>query len=264
MLIALAILLGLGLAFFFLPVLIALKVEHPGPSGALRVRLNWGFLLGGIGLQVRLQGSAWHLHPLLMGRGLPFPRLRLDGPPDEPAPAPATATPPTPVPHREAVPPPAGRETPPAPEVPPAAGQTPPTGPVPPTPKANRGELGRLAREWIRPGLRLLGRLAGTIRLRRLWLGGRFGLADPAATGQVFGYLQAVRGVLPRRLRLDLSPDFLGQGVRGTAQLAVHFYLGKALYLVVSFAARVAWRWWGLRRAARRSLAAARTPSPRR
>ncbi|MBM3277362.1 MAG: hypothetical protein FJY95_04695 [Candidatus Handelsmanbacteria bacterium] len=231
MLIALAILLGLGLALFLLPVLIALRVETPGPGGQLDLRLSWGFWLGGAGVQLRLQGGNWQLRPLLLGLALPFPRLRLAG-------------------GEEEIPPPAA-----------------PEAPVPPLPEGKaagpppkRPELGRLAREGFRPALRLLRRLAGTLRLRRLRLQGRFGLADPAATGQVFGWLQGARGLLPGRLRLELSPDFVHQGVRGTAHLALHFYLGAALYLLASFGARIAWRWWGLRRAARRPT----TPSTRR
>ncbi|MCC7263794.1 MAG: hypothetical protein IT369_14870 [Candidatus Latescibacteria bacterium] len=246
MLIVLAILLGLGLALLLLPVLIALRVEHPGPAGSLNLRLNWGFALGAAGLQLRLQDQVWQLRPLLLGLALPFPRLQLGGGGEQ------GATPRTPPPQAE--PPPVA-----------TADPTPSASAAPPSPKvAGRAALGRFAGDAARPVWRLLRRLAGTLRWRWLRLEGRFGLADPAATGQVFGYLQAVRGVLPRRLRLQLSPDFVRQGVRGSAHLAVHFHLGKALYLVVSFAARMAWRWWGLRRAARRPGPAPSPPSPRR
>jgi hypothetical protein len=150
---------------------------------------------------------------------------------------------------------------PPAPPVSPRASSAPVPEPEPPgepapppaRPRASGRGLGGLARGLVRPALRLLGRLAGTLRLRRLRLQGSFGLGDPAATGQVFGYLQGAQGLLPRGLRLELSPDFVRQGVRGTAHLAIHFHLGKALYLLAGFAARLAWRWWGLRRAARRA-----------
>lgn len=240
MLLALAILLGLGLATLLLPVLIALKVEHPGPSGPVSFQLNWGFLLGGAGLQLRFRDQAWYLHPLVLGRRLPFPRLRLreEVVGDEEAP------PPAPEPAREPVPEPA----------PPPAAEKP----------SARVGLGRLAGQSVRPGLRLLRRLGRTFHLRRLHLEGSFGLADPAATGQAFGYLQAARGLLPRWLRLELSPDFVRQGVRGKAQLAIHFYLGKALYLVTCFGARLAWRWWALRKAARRTAPPASTPLTRR
>lgn len=234
MLLALAILLGLSLAVLLLPVLIALKVESPGPSGPVSFQLSWGFLLGGAGLQLRFLDQTWYLHPLVLGQRLPFPRLRLqESPAQEEVPVPAAGPVPSPVP------PPAAK---------PAA----------------QGGLGKLAGEFWRPGLRLLRRLGQTFHLRRLWLEGSFGLADPAATGQFFGYLQGARGFLPRWLRLELSPDFTRQGVRGKAQLAIHFYLGKALYLLICFAARLAWHWWALRKAARRKGQPATTPLTRR
>lgn len=225
MLIAFALLLGLGMALLVLPVLISLRVEQPGPGGTLRLRLSWGFFLGGAGLQLRLQGEAWQLRPCFFGLGLPFPRLGLGG--GSPAPPPVAAVPE------------------PAPDLPPEPGPE-PAGRPEATRRPGLGEIGEL----VRPAIRLLRRLAGTLRWRRLHLQGSFGLANPADTGQLFGYLQAVRGVLPQRLRLELCPDFVQPGVRGRAHLAVHFHLGKALYLVVSFAARLAWRRWGRRRAA--------------
>jgi hypothetical protein len=245
MLIVLAILLGLGLALLLLPVLIALRVDHPGPAGSLNLRLNWGFVLGAAGLQLRLQDKVWQLRPLLLGLALPFPRLRLGGGGEQ------GETPQTPPPKAE-----------PRPIA--TADPAPSASAAPPSPRAAGRVVRRLAGDSARPAWRLLRRLAGTLRWRWLRLEGCFGLADPAATGQLFGYLQAVRGVLPRRLRLHLSPDFVRQGVRGSAHLAVHFHLGKALYLVVSFAARMAWRWWGLRRVARRPGPAPIPPSPRR
>ena len=238
MLIALAILLGLALAALLLPMLIGLQIERQGPAGALDFRLSWGLLAGGAGVQLRLQGAQWSLHPLLLGQGLPFPRLRLgkDQPGDE-----ESAATPTP-----------------APEEPPLAPAK------PPKPAAGRVGLGKLARQLVRPGLHLLRRLAQTIRLHRLRVRGRFGLADPAATGQVFGYLQGARALWPRRLSLQLEPDFVQQGVQGRAQVAIHFYFGKALYLVACFGARLVWRQWTLKRANRRSRPSGTTPSTRR
>lgn len=261
MLLFLTILLGLGLAVLLLPVLIVLGAERAGPSGPVSFQLSWGFLLGGAGLQLRVRDQAWYLHPLVLGRHLPFPRLCLQGAgagdeealPPEPAPAPPPVPPPVPrVSNAQAVPAPSPevlRESP----LPPAAEK--PSG---------KAGLGKLAGEMVRPGLRLLKWLRGTFHLRRLHLEGSFGLADPAATGQAFGYLQAVRGLLPRWLRLELSPDFVHQGVRGKAQLAIHFHLGLALYLVTCFGVRLAWRWWVLKKKTRRLGQPATTPSTRR
>ncbi|MBI2502054.1 MAG: hypothetical protein HYW07_02340 [Candidatus Latescibacteria bacterium] len=224
MLTALVILLALVLALLLLPVLVAFEAEWPGPAGPVNFQLSWGFLMGGAGLQVRFQAEEWHLHPLVIGRRLAFPRLRLGGSQEGGAAEPLLP----PQPEKEQAPPPLAKA---------------PSG---------RAALGRLARESARPALRLLRRLGQTFHLRSLRLQGSFGLADPAATGQAFGYLQAVRALLRGRLRLELSPDFVRTGWRGKARLAIHLYFGKALFLLACFAARLAWRWWGLRKAARR------------
>jgi len=102
--------------------------------------------------------------------------------------------------------------------------------------------LEKLAAQFAPPAVRLLAGLGKSIRLRHLRLDGRFGLADPASTGQVFGYLQGVRALLPERLGLELRPNFVSQGVDGRFYLAVHFYLGYALLLGGLFAARLGWR----------------------
>ena len=236
MLLALAILLGLVLAVLLLPMLIALQIERPGPAGGVGFRLNWGLLMGGAGVQLRFQAARWSLHPLVLGRGLAFPRLCLGG---EGASGEAPPSAPPPQAAKE--------DTPPA--VKPAAG---------------RAGLGKQASELARPSLQLLRRLAQTFHLRSLRVEGRFGLADPAATGQLFGYLQAARALWPRRLRLKLFPDFVQRGVRGKAQLAIHFYFGKAFFLVACFGVRLLWRWWILTKAARRSGPSRTTPSTRR
>ena len=238
MLTALAILLGLALAGLFLPMLIGLQVEHPGRAGAVRFCLNWGLLMGGAGVQLRFQAARWSLHPLVLGCGLGFPRLCLgkdrgeaEAPPLDPPPVPEEASPPAKPPAKAA---------------------------------AGRAGLGKLAGELVRPGLQLLRRLAQTFQLRSLRIEGRFGLADPAATGQLFGYLQGARALWPRRLHLRLDPDFVQQGMRGKVQVAIHFYFGKALFLVACFGVRLVWHRWRLGRAARRSAPGGTTPSTRR
>jgi hypothetical protein len=88
---------------------------------------------------------------------------------------------------------------------------------------------------------------------------GSFGFADPARTGSVFGYLQALRAVVPRRLRLDLRPDFERPGVRGEATLLLHLYLGSLLFVVLRFGLQVGWRWLRGRLAFRPLVAKPRT-----
>lgn len=207
------VLFGLILAFFLFPVLIALKLERQAPAAPVTLQVNWGFFAGATGVQLCLQAAEWHLYPLLLGRRLGFPRIRL---------GPRRAAPALPAPAKPA-----------------------------PKARARRLDLGRLwglVEELARPGARMLGRLARTFRFRRLHLEGAFGLVDPAATGGIFGCLQGIGPLLPGRLRLDLCPDFTEPGARGRLHLAIHFYLGRALLLAALFAVWLAWRLLVLRR----------------
>lgn len=227
MLSALFILLGLVLAGLLLPVLIGLRAERQTPGAPVDLQVNWGFFAGLAGVQTRLhRESGWFLHPLILGWGMPFPRLRLGARRD------------------------AGEEEPPAAPAPQEA----------PTRTGTEGALKRvvalprLAAQFARPGGRLLAGLGRSIRFRRLRLDGSFGLTDPASTGQLFGCLQGLQALRCGRLRLDLRPDFTVPGVRGRLRLAVHFYLGHALLLLALFAARLGWHLLAAKWASRKIL----------
>ena len=94
-----------------------------------------------------------------------------------------------------------------------------------------------------RPALRLLSALGRTIRIRQLDVSAEVGLADPAQTGQLCGLLRPLSDALPRRVRLDLRPDFTETSTSGRAQLVVHVYLGYILMLCLKFALAVGRRW---------------------
>jgi hypothetical protein len=99
---------------------------------------------------------------------------------------------------------------------------------------------------WFgRPALALLGSLDHVLALKSLRLRGRFGFADPARTGSLYGYLQASRFLQTRKYQLDLVPDFTRPGLYGRLWLAAHLHLGLLLGLLLRFAFRAGWRWLG-------------------
>lgn len=59
----------------------------------------------------------------------------------------------------------------------------------------------------------------GRVRIERLAVEGAVGLADPADTGVLFGWLMPLGQVLRGpRVRIDLRPDFAGARVEGRAE----------------------------------------------
>jgi hypothetical protein len=67
--------------------------------------------------------------------------------------------------------------------------------------------------------LRLLRDTLARIRIRRLRVSGVFGLADPSATGQVYGALCALKHGFPGGAAvLDVGPDFTGPRLEGRAE----------------------------------------------
>lgn len=93
----------------------------------------------------------------------------------------------------------------------------------------------------IKPSLRLLASLPRTIRLRRLRVEGRLGFADPAQTGRVYGYLQAV-AAHKGKVRITVSPDFVRPGAFGRVDLVAHLHLGLFILLLGRFGSQVAYR----------------------
>jgi len=236
MLVFAAVLLALLLGLLLLPVVLHLRVERADPAGPLGVELGCALFAGLAGLQVESRQTRWHYHPWLLGR-----RVTLWG---------------------------AGRRARPGRAQPVASPAPPPTGAAPgqapgatsgPGPEPVLQRLSGMAHLAGRPAWRLARGVAGAFRLRRVCVRGSFGFADPARTGSVFGYLQALRAVVPRRLRLDLRPDFERPGVRGEATLLLHLYLGYLLFVVLRYGLQVGWRWLRGRLAFRPLVAKPRT-----
>lgn len=169
---------------------------------------EWGvrlsFFWGGLGLGLRWKAEGLRLAPVLLGQFLPYPFLRL---------RPAAK-------HRQS----ARRKA--APEA---------------APKVGERHWSTLVRMLIKPSVRLLASLPRTIGLKKLRVEGRLGFADPAQTGRIYGYLQAVaahRG----KVHINVSPDFVRTGAFGRLDLVAHLHLGLFILLLGRFGWQVASR----------------------
>ena len=91
------------------------------------------------------------------------------------------------------------------------------------------------------PSLRLLASLPRTIRLKRLRVQGRLGFADPAQTGRVYGYLQAV-AAHKGKVQINVNPDFVRPGAFGRLDLVAHLHLGLLILLLGRFGSQAAYR----------------------
>ena len=108
-------------------------------------------------------------------------------------------------------------------------------------PKVSERNLRALGRLLIKPGLGLLTRLPRIIWLKKLRAQGRVGFADPAQTGRVYGYLQAV-AAHKGKVQINVSPDFVHAGAFGRLDLVAHLHLGLLILLLGRFGLQVAYR----------------------
>ena len=197
------IILGLGVVLFVLPCTIRLTLENAAFRSPPRLCLDG--LLGWRLLGLRLQPAApgWRLGLLAAGWPLPFLGIALG----------TTSSPARPKADKK----------------------------LPAKAKKASAKSSRLAsfRLFYPPGLYLLRHLKGIFALRRCHISGCFGLSDPARTGQLCGWLQALRAHTGRRLRIHLDPDFTQTGLRGRLDLVVHLHLGYLLAHLLLFALRI-------------------------
>ena len=94
----------------------------------------------------------------------------------------------------------------------------------------------------IKPSLGLLASLPRIIRLKRLRIQGRLGFADPAQTGRIYGYLQAVAAAHQGKMQINVSPDFVRAGAFGRLDLVAHLHLGLLILLLGRFGSQAAYR----------------------
>ena len=196
------------LSFWLLPFIV--HVELSRKASDLQLRLT-GALGGGlIGIGLLWTSPRWRLHPVLLRQSLNFLSLSID---------PRTARPPA-------------RRPP-----------TPTTTEKSAKDSVDYSRFFSLICRLYGPAVRLIWAFPGTIALKKLHLQGQFGFDDPARTGSVFGYLQSLRFLHNRRLRIDLLPNFVQSGFKGRIEGIVHLYPWLLFYLLLCFGFRAAGQW---------------------
>ena len=196
------------IAFFLLPIRVALRIRRRDFGAPLEFGLRWAFFRGLAGIEIQRESPSWLVSPLLCGVSIAKPRLRL------------TAGPKKPVVEK-----PAERGK----------------------PKKNLREVvshvRSLADLLAVPGFGLVRRLPRTISLHRLAVNGSFGFANPSSTGSLCGYIHAINTWDCDPITLSLRPEFTRSGLQGQVTLALHFHHGYALFSVMQFACNVAYRY---------------------
>jgi len=95
--------------------------------------------------------------------------------------------------------------------------------------QASRTRRKRRSSKWVPRAIgaapRLISDWFGLIRLDRLAVDADIGLADPAETGQTFGWLSAVTYARPpgSRVVIDIRPDFSGPRASGELDARLRF-----------------------------------------
>ena len=201
---ALVVLSALGLGALCAPMALALRCRREGLPESWEWGVRLSFFLGGLGLGLRWRSKGLCIAPVLLGQFLPYPYLPLR----------------TQVKRRQRARRQAKKEA---------------------APKASERNLRSLVRLLIKPSRRLLASLPRTMQLKRLRIQGRLGFADPAQTGRIYGYLQAVAAD-KGKIQINVSPDFVRAGAFGRLDLVAHLNLGLLILLLGRFGSQVAYR----------------------
>ena len=201
---ALVVLSALGLGALCAPMALALRCRREGLPESWEWGVRLSFFWGGLGLGLRWRSKGLCIAPVLLGQFLPYPSLPLR----------------TQVKRRQRARRQAKKEA---------------------APKASERNLRSLVRLLIKPSRRLLASLPRTMQLKRLRIQGRLGFADPAQTGRIYGYLQAVAAD-KGKIQINVSPDFVRAGAFGRLDLVAHLNLGLLILLLGRFGSQVAYR----------------------
>ena len=193
-----------GLGALCAPMALALRCRREDLPESWEWGVRLSFFWGGLGLGLRWGPKGLRIAPVLLGQFLPYPYLPLR----------------TQAKRRQSARRRAKREA---------------------APKASERNLRALVRPLIKPGLGLLASLPRIIQLKKLRAQGRLGFADPAQTGRVYGYLQAV-AAHQGKVQINVSPDFVRAGAFGRLDLVAHLHLGLLILLLGRFGLQVAYR----------------------
>ncbi|MDE2734817.1 MAG: DUF2953 domain-containing protein [Gemmatimonadota bacterium] len=196
---------ALGLGALCAPMALALRCRREDLPESWEWGVRLSFFWGGLGLGLRWGPKGLRIAPVLLGRFLPYPSLPL-----------RTRVKRRPKTRRKAE-----QEA---------------------APKARERNLRALVRQLIKPSLGLLASLPRIIRLKRLQVQGRLGFADPAQTGRIYGYLQAVAAAHQGKIKINVSPDFVRAGAFGRLDLVAHLHLGLLILLLGRFGSQAAYR----------------------
>ena len=215
---------ALLVAVLSLPLVIALQARQ-GRESELDLLIDVALLGGLVGIRISRPTHSWLLQLTFARCGLPWPTVVKRIPSGA---AVATATD--------------------AAEAKPDGVETVDTTPAESEPvlvkvRKLRSRVLAAAHLFARPTVELIKSISGAFSIRRLSLDGRAGFDDPALTGQLYGAVGTLSRALPRRVRIDVTPDFVDSTVSGRAALVVHLHLGYILLLCLRFCASVAKRW---------------------
>lgn len=104
---------------------------------------------------------------------------------------------------------------------------------------------------------RFLKRFLRIFGFRRVNLDVELGVGDPALIGRLFGYVEAVKPMLGKRVRISLTPDFVHQrfAVEGAVEISIYLY--RSIWAVLALAVRggvlAAKVWWTERKVKRKT-----------
>jgi len=85
---------------------------------------------------------------------------------------------------------------------------------------------------------RFIKRLLKTIALQHAELNLELGTDDPAFTGRLFGYIEATKRILGKRIRISITPDFLQPRFAGSGSLKLSIYLHRLIFAALALILR--------------------------
>ena len=207
---------------FALPLCLSVRVDRPTPTAAINIEIRFGLYRALAGISLRLAGPQRLLQILLFNRQLPVVRLDLTA---KKAPGAKKDSASTRSKKKTAQ----------------TEDQDPSTDN-----NSNRNIL-LLLRSLMRPLLSFLVRFPRVFWLSELAVSGRFGFADPAQTGSLYGFVQALRALPIKRIHFELIPDFCARGACGQIHLTLHIHLGFIIALCIRLLAQIGLRYIAMR-----------------